>query len=557
MGVVWRIQSKGQTVMVGQGPIAADGTIMLGKYGSAQLAGLTLDQACKQIEATAAPYVAAPHANVFMSAYAGGGTQPHEVITDTVAAAPQAKPVVAELTLVKAAEPAVPVVTATTPAAPAVPVVVQVPPVVQAPVVAAPAPATPVATAAPAAPQPLNLPAGSPYASCPGPIASVTTHAAPPTTTDSGIQLAVVSKPIETRSVIQAADWRPVTQSAPTIDASKYRPIPADSVPAPLNPSKWAPLQHGNDSGLITVSWQPTDHPSAGVPIVSGAPEPGPDVIAPIPQKMPSSPQAPPPPGPAPMVEASIGVPLPHPQVPHECARVSLPPYVIDPPDILLVEATGVLPDQPIGGPHLVRPDGTISLGVYGGSVYVAGMTLEQAREVIRAQIATRVKDFKKDDGSPLVPDTSKVNLSVDVAAYNSKYYYVISDGGGLGQQVTRHPITGNETVLDAVTQVGGLSPVSSKHHITLARPCGRDGHPHVYNVDWKNLTMCAAAGTNYQLMPGDRVYVDSQALVKTDTALARFFAPIERVFGVVLLGSSTVNSIKNGNNNNGNNTGR
>jgi polysaccharide export outer membrane protein len=230
---------------------------------------------------------------------------------------------------------------------------------------------------------------------------------------------------------------------------------------------------------------------------------------------------------------------------PHECARVSLPPYVIDPPDILLIEASPTLPDQIVAGPHLVRPDGSISLGIY-GSVYVAGMTLEGAREAIRAQLALRARafDLKMD----------KINLSVDVAAYNSKYYYVITDGGGLGQQVSRHPITGSETVLDAITFVGGLSPVSSKHKIWLARPCGQDGHPHLYPVDWKAVAMCAGPNTNYQLMPGDRVYIDSQGLVKTDTALARFFSPIERTLGIVLLGSSTVNSIKNSN---GNSVGR
>ena len=42
--------------------------------------------------------------------------------------------------------------------------------------------------------------------------------------------------------------------------------------------------------------------------------------------------------------------------------------------------------------------------------------------------------------------------------AYNSKVYYVITEGAGAGDLVARLPITGNETVLDAISQINGLS---------------------------------------------------------------------------------------------------
>ena len=45
----------------------------------------------------------------------------------------------------------------------------------------------------------------------------------------------------------------------------------------------------------------------------------------------------------------------------------------------------------------------------------------------------------------------------------NSKVYYIITDGAGSGEQVFRFPVTGSETVLDAISQIGGLPPVSSK----------------------------------------------------------------------------------------------
>src|SRR5262249_38250234 len=55
-------------------------------------------------------------------------------------------------------------------------------------------------------------------------------------------------------------------------------------------------------------------------------------------------------------------------RAPAELSQIPLPPYIIEAPDILLVEAKEavVRPDAPIRGQHLVRPDGTISLGIYG-----------------------------------------------------------------------------------------------------------------------------------------------------------------------------------------------
>src|ERR1017187_1754358 len=45
---------------------------------------------------------------------------------------------------------------------------------------------------------------------------------------------------------------------------------------------------------------------------------------------------------------------------------------------------------QMIKGDHLVRPDGTVHLGMY-GSVYVAGMTLGEVKEIGRASCRERV----------------------------------------------------------------------------------------------------------------------------------------------------------------------
>jgi polysaccharide biosynthesis/export protein len=196
---------------------------------------------------------------------------------------------------------------------------------------------------------------------------------------------------------------------------------------------------------------------------------------------------------------------------------------------------------QQIRGEHLVRPDGTVGLGTY-GEVHVDGLTLAEARQAIEAHLGQFL----------LNPQ-----ISIDVIGYNSKVYYVVADLAGNGAQVYRLPITGKETVLDAIAQVNGLSPVSSKHNIWVARPnhCRTKKHEcSKLPVDWDGITQCGRTESNYQILPGDRVYVQGSRLVRADTWLARAIAPIERVLGVALLGASTVQTFEN--NNNGNNGG-
>ena len=57
-------------------------------------------------------------------------------------------------------------------------------------------------------------------------------------------------------------------------------------------------------------------------------------------------------------------------------------PYVLEPPDLVVVELLEALPGQPISGERLVRPDGTISLGFY-GDVQVRGLSLPQVKVAI------------------------------------------------------------------------------------------------------------------------------------------------------------------------------
>ena len=199
-----------------------------------------------------------------------------------------------------------------------------------------------------------------------------------------------------------------------------------------------------------------------------------------------------------------------------------LAPHFKDPPR-LSVSLAASRGSQIIQGEHLVNPDGGVNLGTY-GSVYVAGQTLPQIKQSIETHLSKYLY---------------KPEVSVDVLSYNSKYYYIITDFAGNGEQVVRLPVTGNETVLDAIANIGGLSAVSSKK-LWIARPAPAGNEDQILPVDWKGITRRGHTRTNYQIMPGDRVFVMGNPLSKLDTLMGRTLAPAERAMGASLLGFST-----------------
>ncbi len=274
----------------------------------------------------------------------------------------------------------------------------------------------------------------------------------------------------------------------------------------------------------------------------------------------------------------AVGLPAPG-SVPSELSMVNLPEYVIEPPDVLLINAVirnregeedgaplkiepiddpkkdgkpaaklpgkfsdsvRSLPIQPVYSEYPVRPDGSVFLGVY-GTVPVAGLTLKQAAAAIRTSLAKQV--YAADDGGGVKED--RLLVVVDVTQYNSKSYLVIVDGGGAGERVTRWPITGKELVTDAIANIGGLAEESSKRNIWVARRTPFPNQPQqILPVDWVGITQHGITTTNYQIFPGDRVYLKAQRLVTIDRTLARIISPVERIFGVTLLGASTANQI-------------
>lgn len=330
-------------------------------------------------------------------------------------------------------------------------------------------------------------------------------------------------------TVIATSAWRPVQRPAATptgvVAVSDWQTTNPLGIPGPADLTVQKPADqpaNGSAGKGTTTGEPPVLPPPRPLPVADGHAEAGPL----------------PPPDHGPPHAPAPG------HAPAELSKVLLPPYIVEPPDILLIDSTADIAElkQPIRGQHLVRPDGTINLGIF-GTIRVAGMTTEQIRVVVARAIDT-LRTPEKVRKDPTTPE----QVSVDVLAYNSKVYYIITDGAGYGEQVYRAPFTGNETVLDALSLINGLPPVASKKKIWVARRVpGHGGHGNnILPVDWCAITQGGSTVTNYQIFPGDRIYVKSQSLIRFDNNLGKILAPIERLLGTTLLGSETVNSIQN-----------
>jgi len=95
--------------------------------------------------------------------------------------------------------------------------------------------------------------------------------------------------------------------------------------------------------------------------------------------------------------------------------------------------------------------------------------------------------------------------------------------------------------VLDAIGNLGGLSQLSSKK-IWIARPSpSRSGCDQILPVDWEAITRGGRTATNYQIMPGDRVFIAEDQMLATTNLISKVTGPIERVLGLTGLGITTI----------------
>jgi protein involved in polysaccharide export with SLBB domain len=178
--------------------------------------------------------------------------------------------------------------------------------------------------------------------------------------------------------------------------------------------------------------------------------------------------------------------------VPRELDKQPLPPYTVEPGDVLLVQPADIDSPVRLPGDQPILPDGTINLGKY-GQLMVSGKTVPEIEALVQSAIKVQTKDVGF--------------IAVRIVVRQSKVYYVIGEVNSPGA----FNLQGRETVLDAILQAGGLTANASRENIILSRPTHPNCPRIVLPVCWKNIVQLGDTATNYQIAPGDRIYVPTR----------------------------------------------
>lgn len=186
--------------------------------------------------------------------------------------------------------------------------------------------------------------------------------------------------------------------------------------------------------------------------------------------------------------------------VSRELEKTVPPSYILEPGDTVLVEPIRF--DSPLRFPadQVIQPDGTIDIGQY-GRIVVAGKRIEEVESCIEEIVNADPELIKALDEADIAgPERVNVRL---IDPRGSQFYVL-----GAVSSPGAYPYTGRETVLDAILAAGGLGDNARRCEIILSRPSPISSCRTVLPVCWDNIVQLGDTTTNYQLMPGDRIFV-------------------------------------------------
>ena len=182
--------------------------------------------------------------------------------------------------------------------------------------------------------------------------------------------------------------------------------------------------------------------------------------------------------------------------------------YHVAPPDVLSIL---VRPDPAIQRTVTVRPDGKISLDLI-GDVRVFGKTIVQIQEEIEARMSEFI----------VHPD-----VTVLLEASNSRQFYIFGEVARPGS----YRLIGDVTVADALAQAAGPARFASLSSSRLIRPTAEI--PLTFKIDLEAITFKGDGTTNYELQPGDILYVPPNIWGRFGYALGTIFFPVQQILGL------------------------
>lgn len=182
--------------------------------------------------------------------------------------------------------------------------------------------------------------------------------------------------------------------------------------------------------------------------------------------------------------------------------------YILAPTDVIEIIVRG---HNDLSGRHLIRPDGKITMHLL-DDIAVEGLTPAQVDDLVTEKLKQYLKE---------------VNVSVSVVAFNSKQVHFIGPAGNAVQL----PYTGEMTVLDLITRIGGLPQISAPENAVVVR--GDLDQPEIIKVNMKDIIYRGDNKDNILLRENDIVILP-----------ANFFSKVNLVVSNLLRATNTPASL-------------
>jgi protein involved in polysaccharide export with SLBB domain len=178
--------------------------------------------------------------------------------------------------------------------------------------------------------------------------------------------------------------------------------------------------------------------------------------------------------------------------------------YTVGCPDVLEVR----LPGRPdLGGRYTVGPDGRIELPAL-DRPRVEGHTLPEIARLLADQAGLTLDQVR-----------------VRVADYQSQEVYLFGQVRGLPRAV---PYRGQETVLDLLQRIGGITPGAAPDEVYVIRTRVAEGQrPEIFHVDLHAIVLNNDQQTNLRLRPFDQIHVGETRQARVERSIPPWVRPV------------------------------
>jgi protein involved in polysaccharide export with SLBB domain len=178
--------------------------------------------------------------------------------------------------------------------------------------------------------------------------------------------------------------------------------------------------------------------------------------------------------------------------------------YLVGSPDVLEVKVTG---RRELSGLKPVGLDGRIDLGEY-GRPRVEGKPVAGIARLLSSDL-----------------DIPPAAVQVRVAEFRSQHLYLFGQVVGWQRAV---PYQGQETVLEVLRRVGGITPGAAPDDIYVVRPhVFENKRPEVFHIELADIVVKQDQRTNLRLQPGDQIYVGETRQYRIEKCIPPWLRPL------------------------------